>query len=62
MMSRPTDNLDKIDLRYLEDSTDLNDYQGFIRNQNVKKLFVRQIIIIKLTFLGYYDEAFHTLY
>jgi len=25
-MSRPTDNLDKIDLRYLEDSTDLNDY------------------------------------
>jgi len=25
-MSRPTDNLDKIDLRYLEESTDLNDY------------------------------------
>lgn len=40
MMSRTKSNIDQRDLAYLEESTDLNDFQGFIRDKNVKQLFV----------------------
>lgn len=36
MLSRERPNIDQRDLAYLEDSTDLNDFKGFIRDPKVK--------------------------
>ena len=43
LLSRERPNIDQRDLAYLEESTDLNDFQGFIRDPKVKQIFVSSL-------------------
>ena len=62
MVSREKPNIDQRDLAFLEESTDLNDFKGFIRDTSVKQLFVSSINFYNYFLSGYHYEALHSVH